>query len=102
MMVLRAGISAAYAAFEPAINGSGACPPVSLPDLGLDWPPHTIEAKAAMLNRATPPERPEVFEGGFFYLWVRPQNTTPIFRVDTLLMLPAFSFRDPESSELSR
>jgi len=60
VMVLRAGISAARAAFEPAINGSRDLRFLCRLPSGARLATH-FEAKAAMLNRATPPEHGHEF-----------------------------------------
>src|SRR5213593_2199344 len=54
-MVLRAGVSAAGPLLNP--RSTALEPPDSPPPtrLELDWPPR-LKVKAAMLNRATPPE----------------------------------------------
>src|SRR5437870_11796461 len=72
-MVLRAGLSAAWAAFEPAING--------LRDVTLlcRLPGGArlaacILAKAAMLNRATPPEHRSGPYVTAFYLFCQHPN----------------------------
>ena len=58
------------AAFEPAINGSGASfsrkPPRSRARLAAS---SDFEAKAAMLNRATPPEQPKTSNEVSFTFW---------------------------------